>query len=59
MCGRAKLSTDFSEIKIAFRVPPEYPTPNTSAGLKSALRRNPATASRQMSSDDAHTPPRQ
>jgi len=29
MCGRAKLSTDFSEIKVAFRVPPEYPTPNT------------------------------
>ena len=28
MCGRAKLSTDFSEIKIAFRVPPERPTPN-------------------------------
>ena len=29
MCGRAKLSGDFSEIKIAFGVPPEYPTPNT------------------------------
>lgn len=28
MCGRAKLSTDFSEIKIAFPIPPEYPTPN-------------------------------
>jgi putative SOS response-associated peptidase YedK len=28
MCGRAKLETDVSEIKIAFRVPPEYPTPN-------------------------------
>jgi putative SOS response-associated peptidase YedK len=28
MCGRAKLSTDFSEIKIAFRIPPERPTPN-------------------------------
>ena len=28
MCGRAKLSTDFSEIKIAFRIPPEHPTPN-------------------------------
>src|SRR6202162_652842 len=28
MCGRARLSTDFSEIKIAFRIPPEYPTPN-------------------------------
>jgi putative SOS response-associated peptidase YedK len=29
MCGRVRLSDDFSEIKIAFRIPPEYPTPNT------------------------------
>src|SRR6202047_1072717 len=28
MCGRAKLDGDGSEIKIAFRVPPDYPTPN-------------------------------
>src|SRR5436190_2635693 len=28
MCGRAKLEADVSEIKIAFRIPPEYPTPN-------------------------------
>jgi putative SOS response-associated peptidase YedK len=28
MCGRAKLESDVSEIKIAFRIPPEYPTPN-------------------------------
>ena len=28
MCGRAKLSTDVSEIKIAFSIPPERPTPN-------------------------------
>jgi putative SOS response-associated peptidase YedK len=28
MCGRVRLSTDFSEIKIAFRIPPERPTPN-------------------------------
>jgi putative SOS response-associated peptidase YedK len=28
MCGRAKLEGDISEIKIAFRVPPDYPTPN-------------------------------
>jgi putative SOS response-associated peptidase YedK len=28
MCGRAKLETDVSEIKIAFRIPPERPTPN-------------------------------
>lgn len=29
MCGRARLSDDFSEIKIIFGIPPEYPTPNT------------------------------
>src|SRR5436309_13760155 len=28
MCGRAKLEGDVSEIKIAFRVPPEYPMPH-------------------------------
>src|SRR6266568_1310343 len=28
MCGRAKLETDVSEIRIAFRIPPDYPTPN-------------------------------
>ena len=29
MCGRARLSDDFSEIKIVFGIPQEYPTPNT------------------------------
>src|SRR5216684_8339871 len=28
MCGRAKLETDVSEIRNAFRIPPEYSTPN-------------------------------
>ena len=28
MCGRVKLDGDVSELKIAFRVPPDYPTPN-------------------------------
>jgi putative SOS response-associated peptidase YedK len=28
MCGRAKLSTDFSEIRIVFRLPPDRPLPN-------------------------------
>ena len=27
MCGRACLSSDVSEIKVAFRIPPERPTP--------------------------------
>jgi putative SOS response-associated peptidase YedK len=28
MCGRARLSSDVSAIKIAFGLPPERPTPN-------------------------------
>ncbi|HVC51876.1 MAG TPA: SOS response-associated peptidase [Stellaceae bacterium] len=28
MCGRARLSTDVSEIKLVFGVPPDQPTPN-------------------------------
>jgi putative SOS response-associated peptidase YedK len=28
MCGRARLSSDVSEIKVAFRIPPDRPTPN-------------------------------
>jgi putative SOS response-associated peptidase YedK len=29
MCGRVRLDDDFSEIKIVFGIPPEYPIPNT------------------------------
>jgi putative SOS response-associated peptidase YedK len=28
MCGRARLSSDVSEIKVVFRIPPERPAPN-------------------------------
>jgi len=28
MCGRVKLSTDFSELQVAFRIPPDRPAPN-------------------------------
>jgi putative SOS response-associated peptidase YedK len=31
MCGRARLSSDGSEIEIAFGIPPERPTPNITA----------------------------
>jgi hypothetical protein len=42
MCGRAKLETDVSEIKIAFRIPPEYPTPNfPPSWCQSALKFDP------------------
>ncbi|MBV9201106.1 MAG: SOS response-associated peptidase, partial [Alphaproteobacteria bacterium] len=29
MCGRARLSSDVSEIKLLFSIPPHRPTPNT------------------------------
>jgi putative SOS response-associated peptidase YedK len=28
MCGRARLSSDVSEIKLVFSIPPHRPTPN-------------------------------
>ena len=28
MCGRARLSSDVSEIKLVFSIPPARPTPN-------------------------------
>jgi putative SOS response-associated peptidase YedK len=28
MCGRVKLEGDLSELKVAFRIPPDYPIPN-------------------------------
>jgi putative SOS response-associated peptidase YedK len=31
MCGRARLFSDVSEIKIAFGIPPDRPTPNFAA----------------------------
>lgn len=31
MCGRARLSSDVSEIKLVFSIPPERPTPNFAA----------------------------
>jgi putative SOS response-associated peptidase YedK len=31
MCGRARLASDVSEIKIAFGIPPERPMPNFTA----------------------------
>jgi putative SOS response-associated peptidase YedK len=31
MCGRARLSSDISEIKLVFSIPPERPAPNFAA----------------------------
>ena len=36
MCGRARLSSDVSEIKIVFSIPPERPTPNIPANWNAA-----------------------
>jgi putative SOS response-associated peptidase YedK len=36
MCGRARISSDVSEIKLAFSVPPERPAPNFAANWNAA-----------------------
>jgi len=36
MCGRARLSSDVSEIKLVFSIPPERPTPNVAANWNAA-----------------------
>ena len=36
MCGRARLSSDVSEIRLAFSIPPERPTPNIPANWNAA-----------------------
>ena len=36
MCGRARLSSDVSEIKLVFSIPPERPTPNIPANWNAA-----------------------
>lgn len=36
MCGRARLSSDVSEIKLAFSIPPHRPTPNIPANWNAA-----------------------
>jgi hypothetical protein len=40
MCGRARLSSDVSEIKLVFSIPPHRPTPNTE--LESGANRSAA-----------------
>jgi hypothetical protein len=42
MCGRARLSSDVSEIKIAFGIPPERPAPNIRAELERGADRSAA-----------------
>jgi hypothetical protein len=36
MCGRARLSSDVSEIKLVFTIPPERPSPNIPANWNAA-----------------------
>jgi len=55
MCGRVKLEGDFSELKIAFRIPPDYPTPNYAPSWNVAptdklpiVRYNPKTEGRAL-----------
>ena len=55
MCGRARLSTDFSEIRIVFRMPPDRPLPNFAPTYNLAptdpipiLRRDPDDGLRRL-----------
>jgi putative SOS response-associated peptidase YedK len=55
MCGRVKLATELNEIKVKFRVPPEYPTPNFPPSWNVAptdnlpiVRHNPRAGSRTL-----------
>jgi putative SOS response-associated peptidase YedK len=53
MCGRARLSSDLSEIKIAFRIPPERPMPNFAsswnlAPTDSVVRNDPKAGQRSL-----------
>jgi putative SOS response-associated peptidase YedK len=36
MCGRARLSSDVSEIKLVFSIPPDRPTPNIAPSWNAA-----------------------
>jgi putative SOS response-associated peptidase YedK len=55
MCGRAKLEGDFSELKVKFSIPPDYPALNYAASWNVAptdklpiVRYNPKTESRTL-----------
>ena len=55
MCGRVKLEGDISEIRIAFGIPPDYPTPNFAPSWNVAptdqlpiVRYNPKTQGRTL-----------
>ena len=55
MCGRARLSSDVSEIKLVFSIPPERPTPNIPANWNAAptedlpvVRYDPRAAQRSL-----------
>jgi putative SOS response-associated peptidase YedK len=55
MCGRARLSSDVSEIKLVFSIPPHRPTPNFSASwnvaptdLLPVVRYDPKAAERSL-----------
>jgi hypothetical protein len=38
MCGRARLSSDVSEIKLVFSIPPDRPTPNIAPSWNAVAR---------------------
>jgi putative SOS response-associated peptidase YedK len=56
MCGRARLSSDVSEIKIAFSIPPERPAPNIRANWNMAPTQDGAVV--RYDADEARAQPR-
>jgi putative SOS response-associated peptidase YedK len=61
MCGRARLSSDVSKIKIAFGIPPARPTPNVAASWNVAptdplriVRYGPALVHSRQQKDSQH-----
>lgn len=55
MCGRARLSSDASELKLVFSIPPQRPTPNIPANWNAAptedlpvVRYDPRAAERSL-----------
>jgi putative SOS response-associated peptidase YedK len=55
MCGRARLSSDVSEIKLVYSIPPRRPTPNLASSWNVAptdplpvVRYNPKAGERSL-----------
>lgn len=57
MCGRVKLEGDFSQLKIAFGIPDNYPAPNCAPKLERRAYRQPADCPLQRQGGAPHARP--